>query len=315
MSAPRFHAALLQPRHWPTWLGVGLVWLISWLPIPLQMALGARIGWLAGRLLKRRREVVQVNLRLAFPQLDPQQRERMVDEHFRALGIGVFETALAWFAPDWRLRRRGEVIGLEHLDAAMADGSGVLLLTGHFTTLEIGARFLCLAGRPFHAMYRPYNNAVMDHLMHHWREGRSGLPALPRDDLRRLVKSLRSGHAIWYAPDQTLDRRMSVYAPFFGTPVRTITATARLAQMGRAKVVPYFPRRIGGRYCIEFLPALTDFPGGDEVADAARINQVIEQGVLLAPAQYFWVHKRYKGLPPDYPPAYARTPKRRPSSG
>src|SRR3546814_9462095 len=97
----------------------------------------------------------------------------------------------------------------------------------------------------FHAMYRPYSNAVLDYFMHHWREDRSGQPALPRDDLRALVRALRHGHAIWYAPDQTLDPRISVFAPFFGVPVSTISATARLAQMGRAKVVPYFPQRIG----------------------------------------------------------------------
>lgn len=305
MSAPKFEIRLLHPRYWPTWLGVGLVWLLSWLPIPLQMVLGGALGWLAGRLLRRRRAIVRVNLEVAYPQRSAAERARMIDAHFVDLGIGVFETALAWFAPDWRLRRRAEVVGLEHLRAAMADGSGVLLLTGHFTTLEIGARLLCVAGVRFHAMYRPYNNAVMDHLMHHWREGRSGLPALARSDLRPLLRALRVGHAIWYAPDQTLDARLSVYAPFFGIPVRTITATARLAQMGKARVVPYFPQRIAGRYRIVVLPALEDFPGADEVSDAARVNRVIEEGIALAPTQYFWVHKRFKGLPPGVPSLYS----------
>lgn len=306
MAAPAFQAALLHPRHWATWLGVASVWLLSWLPVPLQAALGAGLGRAIGRLLRSRRDVVRTNLRIAFPRADASQIERLTGQHFADLGRGVFETALAWFAPDWRLRHRGEVTGIENLRAAMADGSGVLLLTGHFTTLELGARFLCLAGVRFHAMYRPYNNAVMDFLMHRWREGRSGLPALPRDDLRRLVRALRDGRPIWYAPDQALDRRMSVYAPFFGVPVRTITATARLSQMGRAKVVPYFPERNGSRYRVRILPALKDFPFGDEIVDATRINHVVEQGIALAPTQYFWVHKRYKGLPPDMAAVYGR---------
>jgi Kdo2-lipid IVA lauroyltransferase/acyltransferase len=306
MSAPAFQAALLHPRHWATWSAVGLAWLLSWLPVAVQMALGAGLGRAAGRLLRSRRAVVRANLRVAFPQLGDAARERMVSTHFAEMGRGIFETALAWFAPDWRLRGRGEVVGLEHLRAVQADGAGVLLLTGHFTTLELGARFLCLAGVRFHAMYRPYNNAVMDYLMHHWREGRSGLPALARDDLRPLVRALRKGAPIWYAPDQALDRRLSVYAPFFGVPVGTITATSRLAQMGRARVVPYFPQRVGGHYRIVVLPALEGFPGGDEAADAARINAVIEQGIALAPAQYFWVHKRFKHLPPGTAPVYQR---------
>lgn len=306
MAAPTLQARHFHPRTWPTWLGIGLIWLLSWLPLPLLRGLGAVLGWLAGRLLRSRRHIVRVNLQLCFPQQSPREIEAACDAHFRDLGAGVFESAAAWFAPDWRLRRWGQVEGLEHLDAAQADGSGVLLLTGHFTTLEIGARFVCLAQRPFHAMYRPYSNAVLDYFMHHWREGRSGLPALPRDDLRQLVKALRQGHAIWYAPDQTLDPRISVYAPFFGVPVGTITATSRLAQMGRAKVVPYFPERRGGRYIVRFHPALENFPSGDELADAARINQVIEQGILAAPSQYFWVHRRFKRVPPGTPNPYRK---------
>ncbi|MFT4045698.1 MAG: LpxL/LpxP family Kdo(2)-lipid IV(A) lauroyl/palmitoleoyl acyltransferase [Solimonas sp.] len=311
MAAPKLTPRHFRPRYWPTWLGIALIWLLSWLPIDLLLAVGSGLGWLAGRVLGGRRRVVRVNIDLCFPQLDAKQRAKRVDAHFRALGAGLFEAAIAWFAPDWRLRRRGEVVGLEHLHAATADGAGVLLLTGHFTTLEIGARYLCLAGVKFHAMYRPYNNAVLDYFMHRWREGRSGLPALPRDDLRGLVKALRQGHAIWYAPDQTLDPRISVFAPFFGVPVGTITATARLAQMGRARVVPYFPQRVGGRYRVTFFPALEDFPTGDELADAARINRVLEDGIAQAPSQYFWVHRRFKRVPPGTPSPYQSPYKRR----
>ena len=306
MTAPAFQWQLLHPRYWPTWFGIAVMWVLSWLPIPLLLGLGQGLGWLAGHLLRSRRHVVRTNLDLCFPEQSPAERARLADRHFRDLGMGIFEAALAWFAPDWRLRRYGDVVGAEHLRAAQADGSGALLLTGHFTTLELGARFLCLAGVPFHAMYRPYNNAVMDWCMHRWRQRRSKLPALPRADLRRLVRALREGRAIWYAPDQTLDRRISVYAPFFGTPVLSITATARLAQMGRAKVVPYFPVREHGRYRVHILPALDHFPGTDDAADAARINRVLEDGVRRAPSQYFWIHQRFKRVPPGTPDPYQR---------
>lgn len=296
MSAPAFQARFLAPRYWPTWLGIGVLRALTFLPVPLLVRLGEGIGWLTGRLWQKRRYVVRVNLKLCFPQLDGAALEQAVDEHFKALGAGIFEACLAWWASDLRLQRHGEVVGLEHLDAAMAGGTGVLLLTGHFTTLELGARFVSMH-RDFHAMYRPINNELIDYFMHHWRGARAGLPALPREDLRALVKALRQGRAIWYGPDQTLDFRHSVFVPFFGVPALTITATSRLAQMGRAKVVPYFPQRINGRYRVTFLPALEDFPGADETADAARINQAIEQGVRMAPAQYFWVHRRFKWRP------------------
>jgi KDO2-lipid IV(A) lauroyltransferase len=304
MHAPAFQAAFLHPRHWPSWFGIAILRLLCLLPITWLIAFGEGLGWSIGRLLTQRRHVARINLKLCFPELGEQQRERLVDEHFKALGAGIFEACLAWWASDRRLRNRGEVVGLEHLDAALAGGHGVLLLTGHFTTLELGARFLVLADRPFHAMYRPYNNAVLDYFMHRWREQRSGLPALPREELRPLVRALREGRAIWYGPDQTMDFRHSVFVPFFGVPTLTITATSRLAQLGRAKVVPYFPIRVNGRWRVTFFPALDDFPSEDEAADAARVNAVLEQGVRLSPAQYFWVHRRFKWRPPGQADVY-----------
>lgn len=302
-SLPPFRAQFLAPRFWPTWLGIGLLRLLVLLPVPLLLAFGERIGALAGRLSAKRRFIVRTNLRLCFPELEGAELERRVDAHFRALGAGIFEAMLAWFASDARLAPRGEVIGLEHLDRAMADGTGVLLLTGHFTTLEIGARFIAMH-RPFHAMYRPLNNALVDFFMHRWRQDKSGLPALPRDDLRTLVRALRGGRAIWYAPDQTLDFRNSTFVPFFGVPTLTLNATSRLAEMGRARVVPFFPERAGNRYVVRVFPALENFPGPELAADTARISRTIEDGVRLAPDQYFWIHRRFKYRPPGEPDVY-----------
>ena len=303
MNAPPFRAAFLAPKYWPTWFGVGLLRLLSLLPVPALIGFGEALGGFVGRVWKKRRHVVRTNLHLCFPQLDAAALERETDAHFRAIGAGLFEACLAWWASDARLAPRGEVRGLENLTKAQADGSGVLLLTGHFTTMELGARYLRMAGPAFHAMYRPAKNGLIDYFMHRWREGKSGLPALPRDDLRGLVKALRKGNAIWYGPDQTVERQ-SVFAPFFGVPALTVTATARLSQMGRAKVVPYFPARINGRYVVTVLPALEHFPSGDELADARRINEIMEQGIGLAREQYFWVHRKFKWRPEGQPSLY-----------
>ena len=306
-AAPPFTARLLAPRWWPTWAALGVVRLLSWLPMPLQFALGAMLGRLTMYAVKSRREIVRINLRVCFPDMEPRQREALVTAHFEALGRGLFETALAWFASDRRLNPRFEVEGREHLDAALATGQGLLLLTGHFSTLEIGARIVCsYLGVPFHAMYRPYSNALMDYFMHRWRERRSGLPALPREDLRRLVKALRDGRAIWYAPDQTLDPRMSVFAPFFGMPAPSLIATARLARMGRARVLPFFPQRTPSGWKVRFYPMLENFPGEDDVEDATRVNRALEQGILQAMPEYFWIHKRFKRRLPGTPRIYPR---------
>lgn len=305
-SAPPFRAALLSPRWWPTWLAIGLVRALTWLPIAVQLALGAGLGRLAGQFARSRREVVRTNLRMCFPQMPEAEREALIGAHFAALGRGLFETALAWFASDRRLLSRFEFEGREHLDAALASGQGLLLLTGHFSTLEIGARIVVASGGlPFHAMYRPYDNELMDFFMHRWRERRSGRPALPRDDLRKLVRALRNGGAIWYAPDQTLDTE-AVFAPFLGVPTTSLTATARLAKMGRARVLPFMPQKTASGWKVRFLPMLEDFPSGDDLADATRVNEALEAGVRAAMPEYFWIHKRFKRRPPGEPRVYGR---------
>ena len=299
--------ALLHPRWWLAWTLLGIGRALCWLPVGWLLAIGSGLGWAVWRLLPSRRRIVRINLRLCFPALDEARIAALVEGHFRALGMGLFEALLAWLAPDAKLRDRIEVRGIEHLDAARADGSGVLLLTGHFTQLEMAARGICLARRPFHAMYRPADNAFVDFWMHRWRAERSGRPALPKDDLKSLLRALRTGNAVWYGPDQTLEVPGAIFVPFFGVPTLTLTATAKLATLGRAKVVPFFGERRDGRYVVTVQPALEHFPSGDDVADARRINALIEDAVLKCPEQYFWTHRRFKFRPPGAADVYARS--------
>lgn len=303
MTTSPFRRAFFAPRFWPTWLGLGLLQLVVLLPLPWLRTFGRGMGWTLGHVMRERRTVVRVNLDKCLPELDAPARARLVNRHFAAVGAGIFETAFAWFASDQRILRLARLEGVEHLDAAQADGHGALMLTGHFTTLELGARVLA-SQRRFHAMYRRVNNPLIDHYMYRWREQRAGLPPLPKQDLKALVRALRQGRRVWYAPDQTLGSQTGLFLPMFGQPVHTITATARLAQMGRARVVPFFTRLERGRYVVEILPALADFPCGDDAADAARINTVIEAAARRSLPEYFWVHKRFKARPPGVPDPY-----------
>lgn len=302
-------AALWAPRWWPAWIGLALLWLLAWLPIPLTRALGCVLGELFHALVPSRRRIVRTNLRLCFPELDEAARRRLARQHFRALGMGFLEVPLAWFASDRRLRRLVDVEGAEHLRAAQADGSGVLLLTGHFTTMELGCRLVHLAGFPFHGMYRPADSPFADYWMRRLREARLGLPMVPKADLKAVIRRLRRGGRVWYGPDQTLDVANAVFVGFFGQPALTLTATSRLAGMGRARVVPYYPQRTGswwrGRYRIVFQPAFDIFPSGDDAADARRVNASLEQAIRAVPEQYFWVHRRFKASPPGCGNRYA----------
>ena len=281
------------------------MWLLAWLPIPVIRLLGSALGDLFHALASGRRRIVRANLRLCFPEMTETERRRLGRAHFRALGIGFFEVPLAWFVSDRRLRRVATFEGVEHVRNAQTGGKGLLLLTGHFTTMELGCRLVHLAGFPFHGMYRRADNPFVDYWMRRLRETRVGRSMVPKEDLKQVIRMLRRGDRVWYGPDQALEASNTLFVDFFGEPARTLTATSRLAEMGRARVVPYFPQRVGGRYRVVFMPALDGFPSGDDAADARRINALLEAAVRAVPEQYFWVHRRFKDGPPGRPDPYA----------
>ena len=279
-------------RHWPALLGVAGFRLLHRLPWKTQSALGRFLGTFAFYIIRIRRHVVDVNLRLAFPEKTPRERKALALAHYRSLGMGAFETCFAWWAPASRLPPF-KIDGLEHLLAAKAKGKGVLLLTAHFTTLEICARML-VQHAPFGCLYREANNAVIAEQMRISREALTEI-AVPMEDLRGLLRALKAGHIIWYAPDQGKRTKLSAILPFFGVPAITNTATSRLAEMTGASVVPYFGARLpDGSYRLTILPALDHFPSADAEADSIRINQLFEEHIRHAPDQYFWVHRRFK---------------------
>lgn len=279
---------------------MGLGWLLGRLPFRLQMWLGRRIGDLAYLVLPQRRHVADVNLRLCFPELAPAERARLLREHFHSVGMGAMETLICWWAPQPKVERLTDLEGLRHLEAAAAEGRGLLLLSAHFTSLELGVRMaqihLKRLGLVTTAMYKPPHNPVVDRIMRRRREFHIGERSLPNDDVRGLVRALKRGRAVWYAADQKARNRFSAEVPFFGIPARTSLATGRIVQMSGAAVIPFFTlRREDARgYRLVVLPPLEDFPSGDETADARRLNALIEDVVRQAPAQYFWLHQRFK---------------------
>lgn len=298
------HPSLWSPRYWPVHVGMALGWLAAQLPFPLQMALGRALGRLAYHLMPGRRRVARINLGLCFPDLDISVRRTLLRDHFRSLGVGVIETAMSWWTPTRKLHQLARIEGLGHLHAALDAGRGVILLSAHFTTLEIGGRLLSLHA-PFHVLYRRHKNAAFEAVMQGARE-RHFEKAIPRDDMRGLLRSLKANMPVWYAPDQNYGAEHSVFVSFFGIPAATITATARLARISGARVVPFFQERLPGTagYRLRLYPALEDFPTDDEVADTQRINDLIEAEIRKMPAQYLWAHRRFKTQPPGIAPRY-----------
>jgi KDO2-lipid IV(A) lauroyltransferase len=196
------------------------------------------------------------------------------------------------------------VEGLEHLEGCRAAGRGVLLVGAHFSHLELCARLVSQRVR-IGGMYR-----IMDNPAFEWAVLRARLryadAMFAKEDLRATVKYLKRGGTLWYAPDQDMRGKDSVFAPFFGIPAATITATHHLARLSGAVVIPFFhKRRDDGRgYVIRLEAPLENFPGPDAAADTARVNAAIERMVREAPAQYLWIHKRFKTRPPGQASLY-----------
>ena len=291
------HARHFSPRYWLTWLLLGIMWLIAQLPYRAQLTLGNILGRIMYHASPARRHIAAVNLRLCFPDLGEPARADLLRRHFISLGMSAVETAMSWWTPDKKLRRLAHIEGLEHLEKARKMGKGVILLSAHFTTLEIGAHLLAMHVQ-FHAMYREHKNPLFDAVMRRARERRCEY-AIPRGDVRAFLNSLKMGLPVWYAPDQNYSSKNTVFVPFFGVPASTTTATSRLARMSGAAVVPFFQHRLPGAqgYALTLLPALTRFPSEDVEADTLRINQLIEAQILKTPEQYLWVHRRFETRP------------------
>lgn len=290
----------LGPRFWLVWIGFAIVRAVNTLPLKMQLALGRGIGRLAFRLSKRDRRIAQINIDLCLPELDEQARARILREHFEALGCTVFETGLVWWASDRRMRKLISIEGEEHLRAALAQGRGALLLSAHFTTLEMGARALTLLGPTSFMYLTPANPLVAEFS----RRGRSRhtVQAIASDQIRDLLQNLKRNLPVWYAPDQRFNDKSSAVVPFFNVPAGSNIATPRLAKISGAPVLPYFPvrREDNTGYVMRIHPALDNFPSTDPIADTSRYHALIEAHARRYPAQYLWTYKRFKR--PDYNP-------------
>lgn len=303
-SSPAFHASFYGPRYWFTWLGLGFFKLLASLPLSVSMPLGAGLGRLFLVVAPSRRKITEVNVALCFPELNPQQQQQLVRDILRSIGISVVETSIAFWGNETKTKDRYSVKGLEHVTVALEQGRGVLLVGCHLTTLDLAGRMLA-SHLKFDVLYRKDPNPLLAYKIAEAR-GRFAGSAIVRNDTRQMIKNLRKGHVVWYAPDQDYGSKYSVFAPFFGINAATIVGTSRIAEMGKATVLPFSHYRTeGGHYELEFGAPLTDFPSGDDVADATRINQVIEKIIRRYPEQYLWVHRRFKTRPPGEARLYA----------
>lgn len=278
---------------------VGLLWALHWLPLPLLARIGEGLGLALQRFARRRRHIVEVNLRLCFPAMDDAERARLAAAHFRALGRGLLERGIAWWASPERLARLVRVDGLEAVHAIKAEGRPVVLLAPHFVGLDVGGTRMAMELDSV-SIYSRQKNPVADRWLYHGRTRFGDQQLLSRSDgARATVKAMKSGRVFYYLPDMDYGRRDSIFVPFFGVQAATITGLSRLTRLAGAVVVPCVTRMLPDRsgYRVELGPAWLDFPGDDITADTARMNAWLETVIRTMPEQYYWVHRRFKTRP------------------
>ena len=284
------------PRYWPTWLGIILLRLIALLPFKAGLFFGSLLGTALYHLIPKRRHIADINTQLCFPELDHAQREQFVRDVFKHNGIGVVETAWAFWSNKKNLLNRTTYIGLDLLEEALKKEKGLILLGGHYSTLDLGGALFALRGYSMVSMYRKHNNPLMEEII---LRGRSDWSTpIERKKLRDIVRALRKNHIIWYGPDQDFGRKNAVFVPFFNQTTATITATSKMVKLNDSPILCLQQRRNedDSGYTIEIAP-IDGFPSGDETKDAQLMNLAIETAVRKAPSQYMWVHQRFKTQP------------------
>ncbi len=284
---------------------MALLRLVCLLPHRAVLATGRVIGRIAHATGGTRRAIVRRNIELCFPEMTAEERDALAYEHFKALGISLMELGLGRWASTRHLQSITQLNGVEHVQDALASGKGVILLSAHFTTLEVMGRVLAAAVPPFDAVFRKNRSEFMTELQRSGREI-SAANTIEKREIKKMIRSLRNNRAVWYAPDQSYNRKGAEVITFFGVPSMHTTATSTLARLGNAVAIPFFPmRNADGTYTNTLYPPLEDVPSKDVVADTKKYVALLENHVRKCPEQYFWIHRKFKDLPDGYPDYYS----------
>jgi KDO2-lipid IV(A) lauroyltransferase len=293
----------LIPRYWYAWPVLALMLFMSWMPGRVLWVLGGGLGAFVSWLPTANRRFAERNIELCFPEKSTSERSRLVKQHFRLSGFATLSLSVVWFAPRWRIRRFVKMRDYRHVEQAFRSGKNVILLAPHFIGLDIGAMRASFE-RNFVSMYRKARDPLLEYLFQ--RRCRYGAVVVERfASLKPIIRLIREGWPFYYLPDQDMGEKASIFVPFFGIPAATVTILSRLAETTNAVVIPCITRIApGGSYEVQFLPPFENFPTGDPVADAGRMNVEIEAWVREMPEQYIWSYRRFKTRPNNEPSLY-----------
>lgn len=292
----------IGPKHWLSWLFMGVAYLLSYLPWSLQQGIGKLLGNIIHATAKKRRHICDVNLAMCYPDMNNTERKALTKAHFESMGKGTIETFTSWFQSQKKFQPRFTFEGQDVVDKVLAKGRGCILISGHFSPLDI-----CGSQMPrymdVHPIYKLQKNPVMNWVMERQRQAIFS-KTIERTNMREVLKSLKQNKAVWYAVDQDYGRKNSVFAPFYGHQCATIAHIGRIANMTNAPVVLYDYGRTDDGYHLS-LTEIENYPSKDDVENATRINELMEAIIEPKKEQYFWAHRRFKtqeipGTPSPY---------------
>ncbi|MBS0427130.1 MAG: lipid A biosynthesis acyltransferase [Proteobacteria bacterium] len=285
-------------------LGIGFMKALAHVPLPATRALGAALGRLLHAVAKPRRHVVDVNLALCFPDKSPEERRRIARQTFVYVAQAWLDRSWLWHAPPEVVDRRIRVTGaIQEIDEG---NDPTILFAPHFYGLDAAATALTKHNpKPSTTIYTTQRDPMVDEWTRQGRTRFGNVTVLHRvDGVKEIVGGLRKGGVLYLLPDMDFGPSQSVFVPFYGVMAATVPSLSRFARLGRAKVVPVISKLVPGGYEIEVLPAWTDFPSDDAVADTALMNQRLAGYIDAMPEQYYWVHRRFKSRPPGEPKVY-----------
>lgn len=285
-------AEYLKPKYWGIWLFMGFLFVSQLMPFKVQWQISRGLAWLTMTLAKSRLHIAQVNVDICFPELSDSEKQTLVKKIFHENMQGYIDSATSWFGNYKRFKPTLEIRGKEHIDKVQQGGQGVVLAGAHFSILDLAGALTSLVIE-MNVTYRPLDNKLMNAIMMRGRY-RFVTHAYHKKDVQGFIDCLKRGDALWYAPDQDYGRKHAVFAPLFGRQASTISGLTFLSKSGNARIVPYSYHRKedSHEYILEFYEPLPDT--GDEEKDAAAYNKWLEGAIRRYPAQYLWLHKRFK---------------------
>lgn len=275
--------------------------LLAKMPLSVILAFGGFVGYLFWLFPNSRKKIAYRNIQLCFPELENVQQKSLLKKNLISTGMGFSETLFAFWGSDEILRQNVQLSGIHHIEEALKNGNGCILLSCHLHSFELVIKAInSNLSIPGHFLARQHNNKIYEKHIDTARQ-RNCKKTIDKKDMMALMKSLKSNNPVYYLPDQDFSYQFE-YIDFFSQPASTVIAPVRLARSTKVAVIPWFgfrEKNEKGKYVwfVEILSPLNYFSELEVTESLTKMNELFEQKIRTHPEQYLWVHRRFKNHP------------------